>query len=244
MPRSVEARPGRWRSRASFGSTNCGPDCSPATMHHVRGSVRCVADAEVDTRPLGPAGLADLAALFGAYRNTRRCWCMAFCESRTRFGLGWLTGHNRHRFEAMATADRTPMGILASVSNEPVGWCACGPRSRYVVADHGRGEILRGRDPSEDDVVWLLACLFVRPESRNRGVTYALMRSAVSLARREGAVAVEGWPTTGSDGRCAEAFLGRESAFERLGFTCIGRPTSNRAIMRLEVNGSGHPRPR
>lgn len=198
-----------------------------------------MAEADVDTRPLGPADLADLATLFDAHRNTRRCWCMAFCESRTRFALAWFTGDNRRRFEAMATADRAPMGVLASACDEPVGWCACGPRSRYVAADRGRGEILRGREPREDDAVWLLACLFVRPDFRSRGVTDALMRAAIRLARREGAVAVEGWPTAGSDRRYADAFLGRESAFERLGFTCVGRPTSRRAVMRLEVNDEG-----
>lgn len=128
------------------------------------------------------------------------------------------------------------MGVLASVWGEPVGWCASGPRSRYAAADGGRSKILRDRERNEDDVVWLLPCLFVRAGFRGQGVTHALIRAAVELARHDGALAIEGWPTTGSDRGSADAFLGRERVFEDLGFTCVGRPTPQRAIMRLELD--------
>jgi GNAT superfamily N-acetyltransferase len=160
---------------------------------------------------------------------------MAFCESRTQFALGWLSGGNRHRFEDMAAASAAPMGILASVADEPVGWCACGPKSRYAVG--GRSTILRNGVRTEDQGVWLLPCLFVRVGHRAQGVTYALVRAAVELARREGALAIEGWPLAGSDRRSPDAFLGREKLFEDLGFSCVERPSPQRAIMRLELRG-------
>jgi GNAT superfamily N-acetyltransferase len=163
---------------------------------------------------------------------------MAFCESRSKFAIGWLDGGNRQRFEAMATASAAPMGILASVAGEPVGWCACGPRSRYTVAIGGRSKILRNRLRTEDESVWFLPCLFVRAGHRAQGVTYTLVRAAVELARREGAVAIEGWPLAGSDRRSGDAFLGREKVFEDLGFRCVERPSPQRAIMRLELSGS------
>ena len=163
---------------------------------------------------------------------------MAFCESRRQFAVGWLNGGNRDRFEAMATAGGPPMGILASMAGEPVGWCACGPRSRYAVAISGRSKILRNRVPTEDERVWLIPCLFVRVGHRAQGVTYTLVRAAVELARREGAIAIEGWPIAGSDLRSPDAFLGREKVFEDLGFICVGRPSPQRAIMRLEFSGN------
>lgn len=189
--------------------------------------------AGIDTRPVGPEDLADLAKLFGGQRNTRRCWCTAFCVTRRSFAVGWLSGGNRNRFEAMTTASSTPMGILASVAGEPVGWCACGPRSRYIVATSGRSNITRWA-PVEDETAWLLPCLFVRVGHRGQGVTYALVGAAVELARREGAVAIEGWPGTASNERAADAFLGREKVFKTLGFSCVERPSPRRAIMRLE----------
>ncbi|NUR07737.1 MAG: GNAT family N-acetyltransferase [Nocardioidaceae bacterium] len=183
---------------------------------------------------MGPDDLAGLAALFEAYRNTRRCWCMSFCLSRTEFALGWLTGGNRRRFEA-ATAEGVTMGLLASVSGETVGWCACGPRSRYAGAGAARPQLLREHDPDDDDVVWLVPCLFVRADHRSRGITHTLVRAAVDEARREGAVAVEGWPVTGPERGLADAHLGRESTFASLGFRCVSRPTPSRAIMRLPL---------
>ena len=68
------------------------------------------------------------------------------------------------------------MGVVASVSGEPVGWCACGPRSRYVAAGGGRTGLLKDRDRDEDEAVWLLPCLFLGPGFRGQGLP---MRSFV-----------------------------------------------------------------
>jgi GNAT superfamily N-acetyltransferase len=131
------------------------------------------------------------------------------------------------------------MGILASVAGEPVGWCACGPRSRYVVATSGRSKIMNARAHDQDQSVWLLPCLFVRADRRGQGISYALVGAAVEVARSEGATAIEGWPLAGSDRQSAEAFLGRKKVFDDLGFRCVERPTPQRAIMRLELRQLG-----
>lgn len=192
---------------------------------------------DVNTRPVGPDEVAELAGLFESQRATRHCWCMAFCATRTQFVLGWLNGGNGRRFEAMAAAGPPPMGVLASQEGEPVGWCACGPRSRYAAA-RSRSTILGQRAQEEDESVWLLPCLFVQVGRRGQGVSHALVAAGVELARREGAAALEGWPLAGSEKRSADAYLGREQVFEDLGFRCVERPTPGRAIMRLELGGT------
>ena len=190
-------------------------------------------------RPLGVDDLVDLASLFDASRNTRGCWCTSFCSTRTQFAVGWLTGRNRSRFEAMASAGGPPMGVLASLDGVPVGWAACGPRTRYLVAADGRSGLLKELDRDEDEWVWLVPCLFVRPEERGRGVTAALVRGAVELAEQYGATAVEGWPvSTPVPGR-ADDFVGREGVFEQVCFRCVSRPNPTRAIMRLDLGGRG-----
>lgn len=194
--------------------------------------------ADIDTRSVGPKHLPDLARLFESQRTTRRCWCMAFCVTRSQFAAGWLNGCNQRRFGAMAAASSTPMGILASQAAEPVGWCACGPRSRYVAATTPRSKVMRNRARDEDEIVWLLPCLFVRAGRRGQGVSHALVRAAVELARREGASTIEGWPLAGSERRSGDAFLGREQVFEDLGFNCVERPSPERVIRRLELRGT------
>ena len=191
--------------------------------------------ADVDTRPVGPNDMPDLARLFDSQRTTRRCWCMAFCVTRSQFAAGWLNGGNQRRFGAMAAASSTPMGILASQAAEPIGWCACGPRSRYVAATAPRNKIMRNRARDEDEIVWLLPCFFVRAGRRGQGVIHALIRAAVELARGKGASAIEGWPLAGSERRSGDAFVGREQVFEDLGFSCVERPSPERVIMRLEL---------
>ena len=193
--------------------------------------------AETETRPVESTDLADLATLFEGSRNTRNCWCTAFCTSRVQFAAGWLTGGNRARFESMTAHSVEPVGILASISGEPVGWSACGPRSRYITSVEGRGKLLGDRDRDEDERVWFLPCLFVRNDFRGQGVTYALVRAAVELARSKGAQAIEGWPVSGPDNHSAETFVGREKVFEAVGFRRVAAPDPKRALVRLELDG-------
>ena len=183
----------------------------------------------IETRPVGPDQLSELAHLFDSSRNTRRCWCMAPCLERGAFSVGWVTGGNRRRFSAMAAASDDPMGVLAIVAGEPAGWCACGPRSRYLarLSDHGGAEV--------DDGTWLVACFFVHPDHRSSGVTRALLRSAVEMASAHGATAVEGSPATGPDTR-ADAFRGREELFTELGFREVTRSGAGRLRMRLDLS--------
>jgi GNAT superfamily N-acetyltransferase len=188
----------------------------------------------LDVRPVGPAEVGALEQLFASERNTRHCWCMSFCTSRAQFAAGWFGGGNRRRFETMASGN-TPMGVIAFRGQAPVGWGACGPRSRYLGANPARHPLLGGRARAEDDTVWLLPCLFVHAGHRAQGVSHALVQAAGSLARRQGAVAIEGWPLSSSQSRSADAFVGREELFAALDFRCVERPVPTRAIMRLDL---------
>ena len=163
---------------------------------------------------------------------------MAFCTTRVQFAAGWLSGGNQRRFSNMAVASTSPMGVLASVADHPIGWCACGPRSRYTAATDPGNELMRRRSPLEDGSVWLLPCLLVDKAHRGRGVTGSLVGAAVELARREGAAALEGWPLAASQGRSGDDFVGREQTFARAGFHCIDRPAPGRVIMRLELGAA------
>jgi GNAT superfamily N-acetyltransferase len=193
-----------------------------------------IVPAAVQTRPVGPGELADLTDLFGSTRNTRHCWCMAFCTTRTRLALGWFGGGNRRRFAAMST-DPVPMGVLATVDDEPVGWAACGPRSRYLAATDPTNTLTAVMQRGEDEIVWLVPCLFVRPGHRGTGITYTLLRAAVTQAAEHHAVAIEGWPVAGPDRRPGEEFVGREKVFADLGFRALDRPSPTRMIMRRDL---------
>lgn len=189
--------------------------------------------ARIETRAVGLSEVDLLERLFATERTARRCWCMSFCTSRWEFAAGWFGGGNKRRFEAMASRD-SPMGVLASSSAAPVGWGACGPRSRYLGISPSQHPMLGGRDRAEDESVWLLPCLFIHADHRAQGVGHALIQAATSLARERGAVAVEAWPLSASEALTSDAFVGREQLFAELGFRCVGQPISKRVIMRLD----------
>ena len=191
---------------------------------------------DLDTRPVGLAELTDLAELFRSARTTCHCWCTLFCTTRTRFALGWFGGGNRRRFEALTADSATPMGVLASIDGEPLGWAACGPRARYVVATDPGNALTSVMRRAEDETAWLIPCLFVRADHRSQGITSALVRAAVDLAAQHGATAVEGWPVTDAGASPGAEFVGRETVFTDLGFTVLDRPAPHRAIMRRALS--------
>lgn len=195
--------------------------------------------APIAVRPVGPPEIDDVDELFGSARTTRHCWCMSFCTSRTEFALGWFGGGNRRRFKAMAEGG-IPMGVLASVAAMPVGWGACGPRSRYLGDAPSRHPLLGDRPRTEDETVWLLPCLFVRAGYRGQGIAHAVVDAAVSLARQHHATALEAWPSSRDSGS-RDGFLGRVELFAELGFRSVAQPTPDRVIMRLNLSGPAGP---
>lgn len=183
----------------------------------------------MEIRPLTADRLPDLADLFDSNGTTRGCWCMWFVLPRKEFDAGWRGG-NRERFAEFAAAG-PPAGVLAYEDGRPIGWCAVGPRSRYPRAI-GPRSIMRQRDQSEDDAVWLVSCFFVRVGFRRAGVTGELLAAAVDLAAQHGASAVEGFPkvTPSRDG-----FVGYERVFARRGFRVIARPSPTRVVVRRDL---------
>ena len=193
---------------------------------------RTPGDVVID--PVTVDRLEDLADLFESHVATRGCWCMAFMGTYADFLDGWRGGGNRERFEERAAATDLPMGLLAYEDDRPVGWCSVGPRSRYERAIGPRAKILKGRDPREDDDVWLVTCFFIRVGFRAAGITYKLLEAATELARQHGAKAIEGFPLS-SDTPSADEFIGRERLFEACDYECVARPSPRRAVMRRDL---------
>jgi GNAT superfamily N-acetyltransferase len=192
-------------------------------------------DGDVEIHPVTADRLGDLADLFESNGTTRGCWCMFFIAERAEFGAGMQNGGNRRAFEALAATADPPVGLLAYDAGTPVGWCALGPRSRYARAISRRATILKARDPSEDDDVWLVPCFFVRVGSRRRGLTRRMLSAAVELAKRSGAQAIEGFPRAAGERPTPDDYLGKEQVFAACGFECIARPTPRRAVMRRHL---------
>jgi GNAT superfamily N-acetyltransferase len=176
--------------------------------------------------------LDDMAKLFGTDRATNDCWCMWFIIPVKEFHEAGSAG-NRAAFCQMAASSDLPVGLLAYQENEPIGWCAVGPRGRYARAL--KTPTYRGGE-DEDEDVWLVPCFFVRKDARGREVSQRLLEAAVELARENGASAIEGFPFSGSKRRPGgDAQVGFEQLFSACGFKVIRTPSPSRVVMRRQL---------
>jgi len=176
--------------------------------------------------------VSDLGRLFSTDQVADSCWCMWFIVPVKEYHARGNEG-NRASFSELVAASDKPLGLLAFQDEEPVGWCATGPRSRYVRAL--KTPTYRGGDPESDSDIWLVPCLFVRKGLRGRRVSQALLEAAVDLAKECGATAIEGFPFSGSEKRSSgDVQVGTEVLFASCGFEVVRTPSANRVVMRRE----------
>ncbi|MGH6919207.1 MAG: GNAT family N-acetyltransferase [Geminicoccaceae bacterium] len=176
----------------------------------------------------------DMGRLLSTDRAACGCWCMWFIIPVKDYHRAGSAGNRASFCDLMASSEQ-PLGLLAYQEGEPVGWCAVGPRSRYGRAL--KTPTYQGRDPREDDSVWLVPCFYVRREARRAGLGETLLQSAVGLANEHGARAIEGFPFTAGKRRSSDTQVGFEALFSACGFQAIRTPSPSRVVMRRELTG-------
>lgn len=188
-----------------------------------------------------PASEADWDDLQAILTGTAgRCQC-----ERQRLGDGdWWHMPVSERRDLLRSETRCgdpraadTIGIVAYVGADPAAWCAVDRRSVYGRL-RGSSVPWKGRAEDKDDErVWAIACMIVRPGFRGRGLTHPLVAAAVEHARARGASAIEGYPmlTGGSTVSWGEMNVGSVGAFAAAGFSEVSHPTTRRVVMRLEL---------
>jgi GNAT superfamily N-acetyltransferase len=184
-------------------------------------------DPGLECLPLTPERWADLEQLFGARGACGGCWCMVWRLPRKEFEANKGDG-NKGALRALVASGVVP-GVLGYLGGKPVGWCSVGPRAAFPYLARSRALV-----PPDEEPVWSVSCLFVEKNHRKKGLSVALLRSAVEHVRRQGGRIVEGYPIEPKKGDVAGVFAwtGLVSAFERAGFTEAGRGPTGRPIMR------------
>ena len=181
---------------------------------------------------------ADVATMLGPRRpDANVCWCLSYrIPSREN---GALRGPARAA-KVAALMRRGPIGVLAYDGDDVVGWAAVAPRAETAF---GRTRTI----PRVDDLdVWSVWCIRVRPGHRGRGISHALLKGAVDLARSRGAPAIEGYPVD-NRGRKVDltmAYVGTRALFEKAGFHKAADTSSvlngfPRVLMRLSLSEKG-----
>ncbi len=185
---------------------------------------------EVTVRPASAERWADIVTVMGTRGDPSWCWCQYF-KLRGQAWRDASAAENRAALRAQV-GSAPPPGVIAYREEEPVGWCAIGPKHDYprLLASRTSGGDVPG--------AWSLSCFVVRVGHRRQGVARALLVGAVELARAENAECVEAYPVDVSARKSvssAELYHGPLSLFLDAGFTEVRRPSPGRPVVRLEL---------
>ncbi len=130
-----------------------------------------------------------------------------------------------------------PPGLIAYVDGEPAGWVRVGPRTAQPRLARTRDVTGSTTETLHDPSVWAVTCFVVRTAHRGTGLMRDLLDAAVTAARDGGARVVEGYPLdpVAAKRSANQLYRGTVSVFEDAGFTVVGRPKPDRALVSLTL---------
>jgi GNAT superfamily N-acetyltransferase len=185
----------------------------------------------LDVRELRKGTWGDFERVLGRNGGARGCWCMHWRLSISEWMEGKGEG-NRQAMKKLASRDHAP-GVLVYKGDQPVAWCALGPRAAFPRLE--RSPMLASID---DAPVCAITCIFVHRQHRGAGLLAAVLDAVCEYAAARDYPIVEGYPVEPRPGRRAgsdTAMTGIASAFLDAGFTEVARPRSDRPIMRRSL---------
>jgi GNAT superfamily N-acetyltransferase len=188
-------------------------------------------DVNFAFHPVTPDRLGDLQRFAARNGKFRYCACMRWRLAGTDFARS--TKEERMAEFENRIRRGVPVGVLAYLEGEPVGWCSIAPRETYVALE-------RAKKLARPDAVpvWSVVCFFVEARARRAGLTRGLLEAAVAYARACGAETVEGYPV--APGSTSYTYMGSPATFRAAGFHDATPRGRERALVRRPL----HPRAR
>jgi GNAT superfamily N-acetyltransferase len=170
-----------------------------------------------------------IETLFGARGACAGCWCMWWHLPHA--GKLWkeMQGpKNKAAFKKRVTGGAVH-GMLAFAGEQPVGWCAFGPRDGFARIPNAPS--LQRTAP---EATWSVVCFFIARGWRGKGVAKALLAAATERAFALGASQVEGFPAVPPAGGgalpAAFAYTGVPDLYRKAGYRKLRRSGSQRPI--------------
>jgi len=177
----------------------------------------------LEFHPVTPKRLPDLERFSEAHGKFRYCSCMRWRMPSTEYNHA--TKEERVAALAELVCQDVPVGVLAYLKDEPVGWCSIAPRERYAALERYRAL------PRLDDVpVWSVVCFFVERRVRRQAVTLGLLKAAVQYAVSQGTQVIEGYPV--QPGARLYTYMGSPATFREAGFQDVTPAGQARQVMR------------
>jgi GNAT superfamily N-acetyltransferase len=162
---------------------------------------------------------ADFESLFEQPGAPKYCWCMAWRHSSREH----VQNDEKKRLMMALIGKDAPVGILAELDGNMVGWCSVAPRATYR-------KLSRQQDDSETGI-WSIVCFYVPRAMRGGGLASVLLDAAIGHAFAKGARIVEAYPV--DEAAPSYRFMGFRDMFTTRGFREVGTAGTRRHVMRL-----------
>lgn len=137
---------------------------------------------EPTVAPVLPESLDELVhfcELHGRHGHGKFAWCVCMGWRMPASELQESTPVMRQDALYGLVGDGVPVGVIAAVDGEPIGWCSVAPRHTYRALERSRSI------PRLDGVdVWSVVCFFVDPPSAVRGSPAGCSRGHWPTRRR------------------------------------------------------------
>ncbi|MCP5025624.1 MAG: GNAT family N-acetyltransferase [Actinomycetia bacterium] len=187
--------------------------------------------AGTEIHPVTADRRGDLLELFGDSGAYSNCWCTWWILTGRQFDEA--RKQDRRHILLDLVDDGSEPGLLAYRDDEPVGWCAVGPRPRFARMMSERARVYK---PLDQRPSWVINCFYIPRTERGHGLATDLLDAAIAFARDRGATLLEAYPIDRSakDHNAASLFVGTLSMFESAGFAEAARH-NDRPLVRLEL---------
>lgn len=178
--------------------------------------------------PLSKKNWPLFVQLFGERGACGNCWCMYFRLRKDEFVAGKENDGNKEAMKELVWAGE-PTGVLGIYEGQAIGWCAFAPREEYLKLANSRVH-----KPIDNEMVWSVTCFFVDKNFRRMGVSVAMLKGLIEVARKQKVKIIEAYPTIPTQEKLPDSFawIGLYKSFERAGFRIVDRTSMSRPMVR------------
>ena len=170
--------------------------------------------------------------LFGDRGACANCWCMYYRLPRAEFEEGKVNDGNKRSIKELIWKAK-PVGLIGSIDDHPVAWCAFAPREDFIKLERSR--VHKRIDKKE---VWSIPCFYIDKKYRRSGISIKLLLGAIDYAKKNGIKVLEAYPTIPTKENIPDSFawIGLYKSFERAGFEIVDRTSKNRPMVRYYID--------
>jgi GNAT superfamily N-acetyltransferase len=194
------------------------------------------------TKELSATTWSDFEKLFSKHGGVGGCWCMYYQRPRggTMKGMTLIERRAKNKQDKKSLVGRgSAHGVLLYDGDNPIGWCAYGPKEEFPRIDNGRNyKRLDLKDKPEK--LWRITCFFVDRDYRRRGVANVALRATLNAIKAKGGGVVEAYPVTHEAAKAWSQWsnwfwLGTEAMYEREKFNIVSTLGPNHVLMRKTI---------